>query len=99
MHLSFTVGQYIYFHQPAMATTDTERLSAESYNKLMHTKPGPFKVIEVSQTTITIDEDGIQNTICIHGAPLAPSAKFAEQRLVSTQVGAVDKRVDIVDEG
>lgn len=59
-----------------MTTSGAERLTTESYKKLMSPKTESFKVIEVSLTTNMIDEDGIRNTISHDCATLAPSANI-----------------------
>lgn len=60
---AFAARKYIYIHRPAMSTSSTERLVTESYSNLMPQKTELFKIIEVLPTTITIDEDGFQNTV------------------------------------
>lgn len=62
-------------------------------------KAGPFMVIKVSLATITIEEDGIPNSVSIGRATRAPSAKFAERQNVYTPNAQVDKLDDKVDEG
>lgn len=54
--------------------------------------------MRVLPTTITIDEEGIQNTLSIDLATLAPSAKYGERQLVYTPDELADKRDDKVDE-
>lgn len=59
-------------------------LVTEAYNKLMPPETGPFRVIEVPPTTISIDAVGTGNTVSIYKATLAPSAKFIEQQNLFT---------------
>lgn len=66
---------------------------------LMPTKKGPFKVIEVPPTTITIDKHGIWNTVSTDRDTLAPSEKFAEREMEYTPDELVDKPKDKVDKG
>lgn len=82
-----------------MAASVTEHLATESFNKLMPLEPGPFKVVEVSPTTVTIDEDGIHDTVRIVRPTLAPPASFAGGKLVYTTYQPVDERNNKVDEG
>lgn len=48
-----------------MMTLAAERLVIESYRKLLSVKTRPFRVVEVTRTTITIDERGIRNTVSV----------------------------------
>lgn len=73
-----------------MTTSDVERLATESYNQLRPSGRGQFREIEVSPTTITINENKIQNIIPIDAATLAPPARFAERQIVDTPNGPVD---------
>lgn len=57
----------------------------------------PFKIIEVSLTTITLNEDGIWHTVSIDQATLAPWEKFAERKLLYITLKAVDEEDDRVD--
>lgn len=63
--LLVTVGQYIYLDCPPITTSATERLATGSYKKVMSPKTWPFKVIEVSPTTISTKEDGVRNTVSV----------------------------------
>lgn len=99
MRQSFTVGQFIYLYHAPMTTYAAGHLAKESYSKLKSAKTGPFKVIEASPTTIKMDEDGARNTVSINGDTLAPSAKYAERKLIYMPHEPGAKRDDKVHEG
>lgn len=61
----FSAGQFIYIHWPPKMTSAAERLVTEFYNKLIPPETWPFRIIEVSPTTVTIGKEGIQNTVSI----------------------------------
>lgn len=62
-------------------------------------KTGPYKVIEVWPTAITIHEEGIRNTVSIDQTALVPSAKLAERPIIYKPDEPDNKRDDKVDEG
>lgn len=64
----------------------------------MPPKTGQFKVIEVSLTTSTIDEEGIRNIVSIDRATLAPLVKITKQQNEFTPIELFDKRDNKVDE-
>lgn len=60
----------VHLHQPT--TNDqcaSQRLTTGSYNKLVPRKTGSFRLIEVLQMTITIEEDGTRNIVSITKLP------------------------------
>lgn len=62
--------------------SSAECLTTASYNQLMPSKTGHFQVVRVSPTTITIDQDGIRNTVSINRSTLAPSTKYAKRQIL-----------------
>lgn len=48
-----------------MTNSAAERLATLSYNKLMFSKTGSFKNVELLRTTATTDKDGISNIVSI----------------------------------
>lgn len=58
-----------------MTTSAAKGLVTKSYNKLLSVKTGPFKVVEVSPTTVPIDEDGIYNTVSVDRSTVALTAR------------------------
>lgn len=84
-----------------MTTIVAQLLATESYNKLMPPETGPLKLIEFLRTsiTITIDEDGIQNSVSIDLATLVPTAKIAERQIVYTSKEPADKPINEVNDG
>lgn len=75
------IGQYVYLDCPAMNTFSVERLATKSYIKLLSTKMGPLMVIKVSPTTVTIDEDGIENKVSVDRAAVAPTVRETPGRV------------------
>lgn len=85
------VGQYEYLERPPMTTSAEERLVTASYSKLLFLKTGPFRLIEVMPTTVTIDKDGTRNTVPVDWAPVAPAANKTpteDQRMQSDKTEA-----------
>lgn len=81
-----------------MTTSGPEVLANDLYSKLMPHKTGPFKVDEVSPPTITVEEDGIQNTVSIHLATVVPSTILEQRQLEYTLYRPVDNQDYIIDE-
>lgn len=75
-----------------MTPSSAERLDTESYNRLMSRKTAPSKIIEILPTTITIDIDGIGDTVLIDLPTMASPEKYAERKLVYTPYEPVDER-------
>lgn len=50
-----------------------ERLATFSRNKLMYPKIGAFKIVEILPSTVSMDKDGISNTVSIDHTPLVPT--------------------------
>lgn len=48
-----------------MATFAIERLSNYSYNKLMSSEVGLFRIVEILQNTVAIDDGDVSNTVSI----------------------------------
>lgn len=51
----------------------TDKLVYETKSKLMPKTSGPFQVLQATLDTVTIDEDGIPNTVSLDRVTLAPS--------------------------
>lgn len=68
--MSLSAGQYIYVDRPPMALSAAVRLATDFYNKFMPREPGTFEVIEVSPTTIAINEDWTLDTVSVDEAKL-----------------------------
>lgn len=56
------------------------RLATDFHSKVMSPKVGPFRVIEVSPRTVTIDEDGILNTVSSNHVTLAPTRTTVQEK-------------------
>lgn len=65
----------MYLDRPPVTTFSAEFLATEWYRKLLSTKTGMFVVIEVTLTTVVIDEDGICNTVSLNRPTVAPTTK------------------------
>lgn len=98
VRVTFTARQYFHLARPSTTISAAERLATKLYNKLMPTKRGPFKIIEVSPSRITIEEEGFRNTVSVDQVTLVPLAEYAEQQLVYTSKQSIDERDDKADE-
>lgn len=70
-----------------MTTVTAARLSTELISKLVSTKTGLFLVVKKPSTTVTIDEDGVHNTVPINRALVAPTRKKTMTEDNRTQTG------------
>lgn len=75
-----------------MTTSAVELLATELYNKLMTPKTSKFKIIKVSQTSIAIDGDRIQNTVSNDRATPLPTGRHAQRQLLHTAVEPVEEQ-------
>lgn len=97
----YTIGRgpEIYLDRAPIVTSAPERLATDSYSKLMPPETVPFKILKLSPTTVTIDEDGVRNSISINQATLAPSAKFAERQFIYKTVSPANEPREKVKKG
>lgn len=56
-------GDYDYLDRPLMTTNVAQCLATKSYNQLLTVKNGLYRVIRMTPTTVTTDEDIIRNTV------------------------------------
>ena len=49
----------------AKMSIESEKLTQRKRYKLMFKKTGPFKIVATNPHTVTIDEDGLHNTVSI----------------------------------
>lgn len=76
----FTPGDMVFVDRSPLSATVTTSASAmanATYNKLLIRALGPFHVNSVQPHTLTIEEDGIPNTISIDRATRAPTVSQA----------------------
>lgn len=73
----------MYLDRPLMTTSAVERLKTEFDSKPLPANTGPFRVIEVTTTTMKKDEDGISNI----AADLATVAQRRRGRQPKTTAG------------
>lgn len=78
-----------------MSKSTADLLETESYCKLLCTKTGPYCVIEVMPTTVTNDEDGIQNTISLDRVTVA----IVQKKPPPEDNGTQSKETDAEREG
>lgn len=76
LQLWLMAGQYIYLDCLRMTTSAADHKANKSYNRLLSVNKGPFKEIKVLPMTVTIDGDGIQDTVYMGRDILDPSAKM-----------------------
>lgn len=68
-------GQYLYLDPLPRTTSAAEHLTTESYSEILSANNGPFRVIGVTTTTVTTDNESILNTISVSWPTVTPSAK------------------------
>lgn len=84
----------MYLDRPPMTTSATVGLANESYQKLRSPQTGPFKVMEVSPTTLSRMKMEIKIPISIDQATLLSATKIADREFEYSPNEAVDKRDD-----
>lgn len=62
-------------------------LATDSSNKLMSPTNGPFKMVEISPIAVTVDKDGISNTVLSDRTKLAPTTNKIQGRTGRCQQG------------
>lgn len=73
-------GQNLYLYSTSKATQYTAyRLAEAPWKKMPSGAVGPFRVLAATQDTVTRDEDGIQNTVSIDRASIAPTTRAPER--------------------
>lgn len=59
-----------------MATSAAKCLATESYSKLLSSKTRPLRAMEMTPTSVTMDEDCIRNTVSVDRDTVASKAKI-----------------------
>ncbi|CAN8068757.1 unnamed protein product [Agarophyton chilense] len=77
--VSVSSGQYVYIDNPPSGRrprpgdeADDEAIDSDINSKLLPKSVGPHKVLNASDPTVTVDQDGIPNTISIDRITVAP---------------------------
>lgn len=77
-----------------MTTFTAARLETASKNKVMPSKTVPFKIIKVSSTTFSNDEDEIRSTVSINRATPVQLTRLADRQLIYRTHEPVDEQVE-----
>lgn len=64
----FKAGQMMYLNQPPLTILSADCQNSARYSKLMTRTTGPFKVLEIRDPVLTIDENCIANSVSIDRA-------------------------------
>lgn len=83
---TFLPGQLIYNDRALLADSSVEnadKMGKETYNEPMRRKTGPFLIGKVNEHTLTIDENGTQNTVSFQREKLAFGQTIASPTLNS----------------
>lgn len=75
----------MYLNRPPITTHTEGRLAIESYSKLLSVRTGPFHVVEISPTTVRIDEYRIHSLLSLDQATVAPAVKPTPTKDTRTQ--------------
>lgn len=71
----FRVGAYIFLDGPPSFRSAAEKSASERYNKLLPHKQRPYKVPDVIESTVRLNQDRWKNTVSIHWAPPSPTSR------------------------
>lgn len=75
-------GQWVYIDFPPMKASAAPQLATVSYSKLKLLETGLFRIVDILQSTVSISEDGISNTVPICCDTLPPT-RISVQDLLS----------------
>lgn len=75
MSKNIEVRQYVNLEQPPITTSAAELPTTESSSKLLSAKTVPFRVVDVTPTTMKIDKEGKRSTVSMDRPTVAPTAK------------------------
>ena len=104
---SYQQGQMVYVDlpDPRLSTTgkkssESEKLAKRKRYKLMFKKTGPFKIVATDSHTVTIDEDGLHNTVSIDRISPAPTdeSTTAEQITEPAHRPTTNQHSDVTDD-
>lgn len=81
-HPQFEVGQEVYVDKlPTSAAILAQRTAATTRSKLLSKITGPFKTLDATADTVSIDEGGIPNTSTDRATIAPPPAKIPPESL------------------
>lgn len=66
-------GDYVFLNKTPLFHSAAVRSSAQGYNKISTWMPRPYKLIGVTDSTLQIMQNGLWNTVSIHGVTLSPT--------------------------
>lgn len=66
----------LYLHEPPVLHSTAKKRDVESYEELFPRKKGLYKMLGVSDNTLHIIQDGLENTILIYRKMLTPAWKW-----------------------
>lgn len=74
---SFTTGAFVFIDSPTLRTlidASGEAMTQHTYNKLQADASGPYRIVSVQKHTLTIDDNGNQQTESSNRVANAPSS-------------------------
>lgn len=93
----FHIGQFVFLDKPPLSNVSdskAETVARKPYNKIQARTAESFLIVSLQKNTITIDEDGIANTVCIHGVAHAPAITKQTQRATTSVQPEIDSSKD-----
>lgn len=84
-------GLYMYTDRLPMKVSATKRLATVLYRESGSQSIGQFSIVKISSCTVTIDEDGIWNTVSVDHATLAPTLITVQDIIDNANNGNKDK--------
>lgn len=79
------IGRYVRLDRPPMSFSAAEHMALRPYNCLWSVKAGTFKVVKVSPTCLTVEENGIQKRVSVDWGTVNTTAKEARNKDGVTQ--------------
>lgn len=68
-------GDYVFLDRPPIVSLAAERSATEEYNKLLARRKKPYRETIVSQNTLHIVYNVLENTISIHWVTFSPASR------------------------
>lgn len=81
----FHVGPLVYVNYPALLTSTRDKMAAEAYTELLPRAVGPYFVISTTSYIISLDQDGVPNTIPADSASRAPMHMQLKENIVDDE--------------
>lgn len=83
---TFLHGHHVFVDRPHKQITSAARLEHEPHPKLLSKTVRPFRLILIKRPIVTIEEDGIHNTVSIDCVTRAPIERDATDKAKGTSV-------------